>query len=127
MNVTYMGLPSTRRREVEEARSEYLLMCQAMALIFFSGIGFVALWAALLGKVDAYAYATGMLCLFGGCAGLLLMRYHLPKRSFIVALVLGVVIQTILVIHYQQITAGFFLLLPDVPSLRAILRAVRLD
>ncbi|MGH2958101.1 MAG: HD-GYP domain-containing protein [Solirubrobacterales bacterium] len=107
-----MDLPSTRRREVGEARDEYVMMCRAMSLIYFSGIGFIALWSALLGQIDAYAYVTGFVCLLGGCIGLLLVRYHLPKRAFIIAMVVGVVIQTVLVIHYEQITAGFFLLLP---------------
>ncbi|MGK2878271.1 MAG: HD-GYP domain-containing protein [Solirubrobacterales bacterium] len=112
MNVSYTDLPSTRRREVGEARAEYVMMCRAMSLIYFSGIGFIALWSALLGKVDVYAYAIGLVCLIGGCVGILLTHYDLPKRSFIVALVLIVITQTILVIHFQQITAGFFLLLP---------------
>jgi HD-GYP domain-containing protein (c-di-GMP phosphodiesterase class II) len=107
-----MDLPSTRRREVGEARDEYLMMCRAMALIYFSGVGFIFLWAALLGRIDAYAYAAGAMCLIGGCLGLLLLRYRLPKRAFIIPMILGVVIQTALVVHYQQITAGFFLLLP---------------
>ncbi|MBJ7355036.1 MAG: HD-GYP domain-containing protein [Thermoleophilaceae bacterium] len=112
MSISYTELPSTRRREVGEARDEYVMMCRAMSLVYFSGIGFIALWAALLGEIDVYAYATGVVCLMGGFLGLLLVRYHLPKRAFIGALVMGVVIQTVLVIHYQQITAGFFLLLP---------------
>jgi HD-GYP domain-containing protein (c-di-GMP phosphodiesterase class II) len=112
VNVSYTGLQSTQRREVEEARSEYVLMCRAMSLIYFSGIGFIALWAALLGGFDAYAYGTAFICLIGGCAGLLLARYSVPKRAFIGALVMGVFVQAILVLHYQQTTAGFFLLLP---------------
>ncbi|MBJ7459088.1 MAG: HD-GYP domain-containing protein [Thermoleophilaceae bacterium] len=112
MSVSYMDLPSTRRREVGEARAEYVMMCRAMSLFFFAGIGFIALWSTLLGKLDMYAYSTGLLCLIGGCAGILLSRYNLPKRTFIVALVIGVVIQTVLVLHFQVITAGFFLLLP---------------
>jgi HD-GYP domain-containing protein (c-di-GMP phosphodiesterase class II) len=107
-----MDLPSTRRREVGEAREEYVMMCRAMSLIYFSGIGFIALWAALLGQVDAYVYVTAFACLLGGCLGIVLTRYHLPKRAFIVPMVVGVVIETVLVIHFQQITAGFFLLLP---------------
>jgi HD-GYP domain-containing protein (c-di-GMP phosphodiesterase class II) len=107
-----MDLPSTRRREVGEARDEYVMMCRAMSLIYFSGIGFIALWAALLGEIDAYAYGTGFVCLVGGCIGLLLVTYAVPKRAFILALIMGVVVETILVIHFQQITAGFFLLLP---------------
>jgi HD-GYP domain-containing protein (c-di-GMP phosphodiesterase class II) len=87
-------------------------MCRAMSLIYFSGIGFIALWAALLGKIDAVAYATSFVCMLGGCLGIVLVRYHLPKRAFILPLIVGVVLQTILVLHYQQITAGFFLLLP---------------
>jgi HD-GYP domain-containing protein (c-di-GMP phosphodiesterase class II) len=107
-----MDLPSTRRREVGEARDEYVMMCRAMSLIFFSGVGFIALWAALLGQIDTYAYACGVVCLFGGFVGLFLVPYHVPKRAFILALVVGVAIETVLVLHYQQTTAGFFLLLP---------------
>jgi HD-GYP domain-containing protein (c-di-GMP phosphodiesterase class II) len=112
VNIAYTDLPSTRRREVGEARAEYVMMCRAMSLIYFSGIGFIALWAALLGKIDAYAYATGVVCMIGGFIGLLLVRYHLPKRAFIVALIVGAIIETVLVIHFQQVTAGLFLLLP---------------
>ena len=31
-----MDLPSTRRREVGEARDEYMMMCRAMSLIYFA-------------------------------------------------------------------------------------------
>jgi HD-GYP domain-containing protein (c-di-GMP phosphodiesterase class II) len=112
VNVSYVDLPSSRRREVTEARAEYVMMCRAMALIYFSGIAFIGLWAALLGEVDVFAYATGAVCMVGGFLGLALVRYHLPKRAFIGALVVGVLIETVLIVHYEQITAGFFLLLP---------------
>ncbi len=114
MSVSYTGLPSTQRREAQDARAEYVLMCRAMSMIYFTGIGFIALWAALLGKFDVYAYATAMICLVVGCAGLLMASYSLPKRAFIAPILFGVALQVVLVIHYQQPTAGFFLLLPAI-------------
>lgn len=112
MSVSYLALPSTQRREAQDTRAEYVMMCRAMSLIYFSGIFFIGLWAILLDEVDVFAGAACMLCLLIGCLGLLMVSYSLPKRAFLVPLLIGTIIQVILVMHYEQSTAGFFLLLP---------------
>jgi HD-GYP domain-containing protein (c-di-GMP phosphodiesterase class II) len=112
VNVAYAGLPSTQRREIEGARAEHELMCRALALVYLSGIGFIALWAALLGRFDAFAYGTMLVCLVVGGMSLLAVSYDIPKRAFVIPILMGVAIQVVLVLHYAQTTAGFFLLLP---------------
>lgn len=112
MSISYGGLPTTQRREAEDARAEYVLMAHAMSVLYFSGILFIGLWAILLDGLDAFAYAAAIVCLIGGFFGLLIASYNLPKRAFLLPLMIGVVVQLLLVAHYEQSIAGFFLLLP---------------
>lgn len=110
---SYGGLPNTQRREVEEGRREYVLMCQAMALIYLSGVAFIALWSALLNEFDFVTFAMGAFCLFVGVYGFVLARYDgVRKRLFLIPLALGGLVQIVLTIHFGETTTGFFLLLP---------------
>lgn len=112
MSISYGGLPTTQRREAEDARAEYVLMCRALTVLYFSGILFIGLWAILLGGLDIYAYLASIVCMAGGFFGLIVASYELPKRAFLLPLLIGVAMQLVLVVHYEQIIAGFFLLLP---------------
>jgi HD-GYP domain-containing protein (c-di-GMP phosphodiesterase class II) len=112
VSFAYTGLPSTQRREAAEAREEHVMMCRAVSVMYFSGIAFVALWAALLDQFDYVTYATCVLCLLVAGGALMMVPYTVPRRAFIVPVLLGVAIQVGLVLHYQQSVAGFFLLLP---------------
>jgi HD-GYP domain-containing protein (c-di-GMP phosphodiesterase class II) len=113
VSLNYGGLPSTQRREAEDARSEHVLMCRAMSVIYLTGVGFILLWAVLLDQLDVYAYVAGAICLVVGLYGFVLARYQsIPKRAFIAPLALGVVIQTALTLHYDQTSTGLFMLLP---------------
>ena len=112
MSFVYTGLASTRRREAEGARAEHVLMCRALAVIFLSGVAFIAMWAALLDKFDVVTYLMGLTCLLVGSGALLLTNYDIPKRAFTPPLLLGVAMQVALVGHFDQIAGGFFLLLP---------------
>ncbi|MFT4048323.1 MAG: HD-GYP domain-containing protein [Solirubrobacterales bacterium] len=110
----YTGLPTTQRREAADARAEYELMCRTMSAMYLSGIGFIALWAALVGDIDVFSYVAATICLAMGFIGLMLARYSVPKRAFVIPLLVGVVVQLALAAHYEQSTAGFFLLLPGI-------------
>lgn len=114
MSVSYAGLPSTQRRVVEEQHAEYVLMCRALSVIYFVGIGFIALWAALLDGFDLFALIGILICLGIAGAALMLANYRVPKRMFVLPLLVGVAMQLVLVLHYQQNMAGFFLLLPAI-------------
>ena len=112
MSFVYTGLASTRRREAEGARAEHVLMCRALAVIFLSGVAFIAMWASLLDKFDVVTYLMGLTCLLVGSGALPLPNYDIPKRAFTPPLLLGVAMQVALVGHFDQIAGGFFLLLP---------------
>ncbi len=110
---SYGRLPNTQRREAEDVRREYTLMCQAMALIFLSGAGFIVLWAAMLNEFDVITFTAGAFCLFAGFYGFVLARYEpVGKRVFLIPLAFGTLIQVGLTVHFDQTTTGMFLLLP---------------
>lgn len=112
MSVSYVGLPTTQRREAEEAIAERTMMSYAMAVLFGSGIFFIFLYAALVGQIDIYAYASATVCLICAFIGLILPRFNVPKRVFALPLVIATAMITVLMSHYDQISAGLFFLMP---------------
>jgi HD-GYP domain-containing protein (c-di-GMP phosphodiesterase class II) len=112
IDLSYNRLPSTQRREAQEARAEYLLMCRAIALIFFSGVAFIALWVLLLDGYDAVSIASSLVCFVIGAGALAATSQNLPRRAFLLPLLAGTAIQLTLAMHLEQVAGGFFLLLP---------------
>lgn len=112
MSISYVGLPTTQRREAEETIAERTMMSYAMAVLFGSGIFFILLYAALLGQIDRYTYGSVSVCMVCTFIGLVLPRFNLPKRAFAFPLVIATVMITVLMVHYDQISAGLFFLMP---------------
>ncbi len=112
MSVNYVGLPTTQRREAEEAQAEHRLMSAAMAVLYAAVVVFIFLWAGLLGEFDYYAYAAAFVCAVMAAVGLMIGSMNVPKRMFVLPLLIGTAVQVGLSIHFEQISAGFFLLMP---------------
>jgi HD-GYP domain-containing protein (c-di-GMP phosphodiesterase class II) len=113
VNATYTGLPTSQRREAQEERAEYVLMCRALALIYFTGVGFVAMWALLMGGFDAVSIGCMFICMAVCFVAIIAESHRAPRRAFVIPLALAVAIQMLLAMHYQQVNAGFFLLMPS--------------
>ena len=113
MSVNYVGLPSTQRREADGVRAEQILMSRAMAALFASGVGFIFLWVALIGTPDAFTYASATICAMLAFAGLVLGTINVPKRIFVLPLMVGTAVEVALALHFQQSATGLFLLLPQ--------------
>lgn len=112
MSINYVGLPTTQRREADEAIAEYRLMSRAMAVLFASGVVFIFMWAALLGEIDHYVYFAAGVCAVMSAVGLAIGNFNIPKRAFVFPLFVGTAVQVVLSIHFDQISAGLFLLMP---------------
>ncbi|MGH2905643.1 MAG: HD domain-containing phosphohydrolase [Solirubrobacterales bacterium] len=112
MSVNYVGLPSTQRREAKDVRAEQVLMSRSMAVLFGSGIGFIFLWVALVGTPDTFTYMAAAICGFMAFVGLVLGSVSVPKRIFVLPLLVGTAVEVALSLHFQQSAAGFFLLMP---------------
>lgn len=112
MSVNYVGLPTTQRREAEEALAEHRMMSKAMAGLYAAAVLFIFLWSALLGTFDWYSYGAAFVCAVMASVGLLIGNMNVPKRAFVFPLLIGTAVQVGLSIHFEQISAGFFLLMP---------------
>lgn len=114
MSGAVAAFPGSDRREAEAARAEYLVMCRACALFFFSGVVFIALWTALTGQMVTEIFAAAGICAAIGFFSLYALRKDFSKRIFIVPLAFSVLMQVVLTVQQDRPAAGFFLLIPAV-------------
>jgi HD-GYP domain-containing protein (c-di-GMP phosphodiesterase class II) len=112
VSINYVGLPNSQRREADGVRAEQTLMSRSMAVLFASGTAFIFLWVALVGSPDEMTWICASVCAMMAFAGLVLGTVHVPKRLFIVPLLIGTAVQVILSLHFDQSAGGLFLLMP---------------
>jgi HD-GYP domain-containing protein (c-di-GMP phosphodiesterase class II) len=112
VSVNYVGLPSTQRREADGVRAEQTLMSRSMAVLFASGVAFIFLWVALIGSPDEFTWGAATVCFTMAFVGLVLGTVDVPKRLFILPLMIGTAVQVALCLHFQQSAGGLFLLMP---------------
>ncbi len=106
------SLPNDPQRAQQLAREERVMMSWSLAFIFFAGIGFVALWAALIEQSDIFTYVGAFVLLICGGIALLLAGYEFSKRVFALLMTVGIAVQVVLTLHFDQGNTGFYLLLP---------------
>ncbi|HEV7918648.1 MAG TPA: HD-GYP domain-containing protein [Solirubrobacterales bacterium] len=112
MSVSYLGLPSTQRRQVEDARRSRLMMCRAMAGMWFIGV-FVAVCLTISQRnLDGAMLAGVAVCI--ACAGLslFLTNVNFSARLFAIPLIAATATYVVLAVHYGHYTTGFYLLMP---------------
>lgn len=114
MSVSYAGLPTTKRRRDRAQRVERFLTVRALGWAFFATIGLIAFWSLIVGEADLVTWASMLVCLLAGAACMALAHRELSKRAFIPFVLLGVSVQVVLSLHFDQPAAGFFLLVPAI-------------
>jgi HD-GYP domain-containing protein (c-di-GMP phosphodiesterase class II) len=107
-------IPGNPRRDADAARAEYMMMCRACALFFFSGVVFTVFWMALTGTWETAMFVSAGISAAIGVFSLYAIRKHFSKRIFLIPWIYAVCIQLVLTVEQQRPAAGFFLLVPAV-------------